>query len=215
MQTLCSRCGATLGTTAHGPCASCLLRLATRPEALAPEYEIETLLGAGRSGTTYLARDAVSGGLLAVKILTLRDDAHDAPAVTDAIREALTSFQHPAIARTHAMDVDDDGNVRLVRDYVAGKSFAGWIAQADAVARRQAFDVIAGAIGAAHAAGLFHGHLDAPNIVIAAGGRPVLVDLGAHMALRALQGVHADPAAMAHDDRAGLEAIRAALEPQL
>lgn len=212
MQTACSRCGATRASIGAGPCASCLLRLATLPEALAPEYEIETLLGSGRSGTTYLARDTASGALLAVKILLLRDDAHDAPAVAGAIRDALTSLQHPAIARTHAVDVDDDGNVRLVRDYVAGKPFAGWSAQADAAARVQAVDTIAGAIGAAHAAGLFHGHVDAANIVMASGGRPVLVDLGAHMALRALQGVPDAGGDIAAEDRAALAALRTLID---
>lgn len=208
MQAACSRCGATRAATGAGPCPSCLLRLATRPEALAPEYEVETLLGSGRSGTTYLARDA-AGALLAVKILTVRDDAQDAPAVTDALRGALTSLRHPSVAKTHALDVDPEGNVRLVRDYVAGKPLAGWMAQADPASRRQAFETIAAALDAVHAAGLFHGHVAAPNVVIGAGARPVLVDVGAGMALRALQGA-ADGDGV-EEDRAGLDALRAAL----
>jgi serine/threonine protein kinase len=208
----CSRCGATHGATGHGPCPSCLLRLGTLPEAVAPDYEIETLLGAGKSGTTYLARDAAGGGLLAVKILTLRGDAHDGPGVAETIRAALTSFRHPAVAATHAVDVDDDGNVRLVRAYVPGKPFAAWAARADAEARAGVFEAIAEALDAAHTARLFHGHVAAPNIVMTAGGRPVLVDLGAHMALLALQGVDADPGALRHTDRAGLESLRNALE---
>lgn len=211
MQTPCSRCGGTLGSTGHGLCAACLLRLATMPEALAPEYEIETLLGSGRAGTTYLAREEGGGALLAVKILTLRDDRHDAPAVTDAIRGDLTSFQHPGVARTHAVDVDAEGNARLVRDYITGKPLTAWMAHADAASRQQAFDAIASALAAAHAHGLFHGHVAASNIIIASGGRPVLVDLGAHMVLRALQGVSSAAADMARDDQAGLDALRSAL----
>lgn len=208
MQTPCSRCGATTVATGHGRCAACLLRLATLPEALAPEYQIETLLGAGKSGTTYLARDVAGGALLAVKILTLCDDAHDAPGVTGTIRETLTSFRHPAVATTRAVDVDDDGNVRLVRDYVAGKPFAAWVTQADAAARGRVFEALAGALDVAHSARLFHGHVAASNIVITTGGRPVLVDLGAHMAVLALQGVDADPETMQNDDRASLGSLQ-------
>lgn len=211
MPAVCSRCGGTLGGSTHNLCPGCLLRLAAVPEALAPEYEIETLLGSGRSGTTYLARAEGTGALLAVKILTLRDERHDGPAVTDAIRPVLTSFQHPGIARTHAVDVDEDGNVRLVRDYVAGKPLAGWIARADPDRRRQVFDAIAAALSDAHARGLFHGHVAASNVIIGTGGRPILVDLGAHAALRALQGVRVPDAGMAEDDRAGLEALRRVL----
>ena len=207
----CSRCGATRAATGQGICPSCLLRLATLPEALAPAYEIETLLGSGPSGTTYLARDTARVSLLAVKILTVRDEAHDAPQVTDAIRGELTAFLHPSVARTHAVDVDDEGNVRLVREYVAGKSLAGWMAQADPAARRQAFETIAAALDAVHAAGLFHGHVAAPNIVMGAGGRPVLVDLGAHMALRALQGVDLKASRTSGEDRGALQALRALL----
>jgi serine/threonine-protein kinase len=186
------------------------LRLAARPEALAPEYEIETLLGSGRAGTTYVARDSATGALLAVKILTVRDERHDGPSVTNAIRARLTAFQHPGIARTYAVDVDADGNVRLVRDYVSGKSLSTWRARADAASRREVLETIAGALEAVHASGLFHGHVVPSNIIIGPGGKPVLVDLGAHLALRALQGVP-PPADLAQEDRTALDAIRSAL----
>jgi len=207
----CSRCGATTRAGADALCAACLLRLAALPEALAPDYEIETLLGSGPAGTTYLARDASGGALLAVKILTVRDEAQDAPEVTDALRGALTSFRHPSVAKTHAVDVDADGNVRLVRDYIAGKPLAGWAAQADPASRRQAFETITAALDAVHAAGLFHGHVAATNIVIGASGRPVLVDVGAGMALRALEGVAVPVARMSGEDRGALQALRTLL----
>jgi serine/threonine protein kinase len=188
-------------------CPACLLRLATRAEARAPEYEIETLLGSGRSGTTYLAREADTGALLAVKLIPAREDSPDPWKVADAIRDRLIGFQHPSVASTHAVDVDDEGNVRLVRDYVTGKPLAGWVAQADAEARGRAWAAIAAAVEALDVARLFHGHIAAPNVVIAAGGRPVLVDLGAHMALRALHGASAGDT-MAMTDRDGVEALR-------
>lgn len=206
----CSRCGGTTSAGAHALCAACLLRLAALPEALAPDYEIETLLGSGPSGTTYLAR-AASGALLAVKVLAPAARDSDPIAVADALRAALVAFTHPGVARTHAVEVDDEGRVRIVRDYVTGRPLAAWSEKADAAARGQAAGAIEAAVAAVHAHGLAHGHLTAENIVVASGGRPVLVDLGAQLALDALQGAARTSEQMAEDDRAALAALRAAL----
>ena len=207
----CSRCGSTLSGVARGLCPGCLLRLASLPEVLAPEYEIETLLGSGRAGTTYLARAEGTGSLLAVKIVAVRDARSDPQAIAEAVQRELTPFSHPGVARTYAVDVDDEGNARLVRDYVAGKPLSAWVAQADASARELAFDAVASALAAVHSHGLFHGHVAASNIIVAPGGRPMLVDLGAGMVLRALQGAPAAAAEMAAADLAGLEVIRSEL----
>lgn len=206
----CSRCGTTTTAGAHALCAACLLRLAALPEALAPDYEIETLLGSGPAGTTYLARGA-NGALLTVKIVAAAAKDADPVAVAEALRAALVAFDQPGVARTHAVEVDDDGHLRIVRDYVAGRPLTAWSDKADAAGREQALSAIEAALATVHAHGLAHGHLAAQNIVMASGGRPVLVDLGAHLALDALRGAARTCEQMAQEDRAGLEALRAAL----
>jgi eukaryotic-like serine/threonine-protein kinase len=210
MPRVCSSCGSTTTATAHELCAACLLRLAALPEALGPAYEIETLLGSGAAGTSYLARGD-AGALFVVKMIQAPDGGADPMAVADALRAALVAFYHPGVARTHAVEVDDDGNLRIVRDYVTGRPLMAWSEKADAALREQAAGAIETAVAAMHAHGLAHGHLAAENIVVAPGGRPVLVDLGAQLALYALQGAARTPEQMAEEDRAGLEALRAAL----
>ncbi|MEX2270253.1 MAG: hypothetical protein WD690_02190 [Vicinamibacterales bacterium] len=184
--------------------------MATQPEALSPEYEIETLLGSGRSGTTYLARALGSAGLLTVKILVSRDE-RDIEDIAGALRPDLIRFAHPGVARTHAVDLDAEGNLRIVRDYIRGRPLASWAETAAAAARQQAFDAIAAAVDAVHAGGLVHGNIAAANVIVAAGGRPMLVDLGAHLALRAIQGAGQSPHFSRDADRAGLEALRTIL----
>lgn len=211
MQTPCSRCGGTTGVTGHALCAACLLRLATLPEALAPDYEIETLLGSGPASTTYLARAADSGNMLVVKIFTRQDGMRDAEAVGRAIGTNLIGFRHPGIALTHAVGVDSDGNLRLVRDYVPGRALPAWIARGNPSQRRHVFDRVAAALADAHAHGLAHGHLEAPNIIITAAAQPVIVDFGSRAALRALQGLDGSADRMSVEDRGALEALRAFL----
>lgn len=206
----CSRCGSATSAGADPLCAACLLRLAALPEALAPDYDIETLLGSGSAGTTYLAR-AVNGALLTVKIVAAAAKEADPIAVADALRAALVAFDHPGVAHIHAVDVDDEGHLRMVRDYVRGRPLTVWSDKADAAMREQALDAIEGALAAVHGHGLAHGHLTAENIVMASGSRPVLVDLGAQLALDALQGASRTSVQMAEEDRAGLGALRAAL----
>ena len=211
MRAACSRCGGTTGATSHNLCAACLLRLAAMPEALAPEYEIETLLGEGRAGTSYLARALESDALLTVKIIAPREGSTDATAVADGIRADLMTFRHRAVARTHAVDVDAEGNLRIVRDYVVGRAISAWSAKADAADRQRVLEIVAAAISAAHAQGLFHGNVSPSNIIIGSGGQPFLVDLGAHMALRGLQGATLSAPEMEHHDRSSLDTLRAAL----
>lgn len=207
MQTPCSRCGGTLGAAGHGLCAACLLRLATMPEALAPEYEIETLLGSGRTGTTYLARAIGTGDMLAVKIVNMQDGA-DAHAIAGRLAADLLAFRHPHVAATHAVDVDADGNLRIVRDYVMGRSLPAWAGKAGAAERRRTFERLAAAVAEVHARGLAHGHLDAPNVIITSDAQPVIVDFGAASALRQLRGAGTEPGEMAGADLTALEALR-------
>ena len=211
MQTPCNRCGGTIGATGHGLCASCLLRLATLPEALAPDYEIETLLGSGPAGTAYLAREVGSGNMLVVKIIAKPDGIRDAEAAAFAVGTELIGFRRPGIAVTHSVDLDPDGNLRIVRDYVPGRALSAWIARGNLSERQQVFDRLAAALAEAHAHGLAHGHLEAPNVIITAGSQPVIVDFGARAAQRALQALETMTDRMREEDRSALEALRAVL----
>lgn len=200
----CSRCGATsFGQDAL--CPACLLRLASLPHARVPLHEIETLLGAHDSGSTYLARAAGTGALLVVKTF---DAVVTDPETLDAVETLgarLASFRHPGIARIHGIEADGDA-ARLVRDYVKGRPFELWKRQAAAPEVAGAIAAIRDAVAALHAQDLAHGHIDPANIVIA-GGTPVLLDAGALLISHRLAGRPSGVDALMRDDRSSLEGL--------
>jgi len=168
----CSRCGGTIGATRHQLCAACLLRLATAPASRVPAYEIVTLLGAHDDSTTYLARGASSGALLVVRTFNAKAGGGQLGSL-EALAAWLHAFRHPNVAVTHGVDVDPEGTVSLVRDFVQGRAFVDWAAKATVEDR-------AAALGAAQsvleAAGVDTAVTES-NIVIN-GGVPIVVDLG-------------------------------------
>ena len=174
----CSRCGATAGGD-QSLCPACLLRLASLPQSRVPQYEVETLLGAHDGATTYLARAAGTGALLAVKAF---DTVVTDPETLDrleALGDRLASLRHPGVARTRGIEVDGD-RARLVRDYAGGRPFDLWRRQATAQQVEGAIAAIRDALGAIHQQDLAHGHLVPANIVVS-DGRPVLIDAGAQL----------------------------------
>ena len=198
----CSRCGATSFQTGGAMlCPSCLLRLAALPESRIPEFEIETLLGSGERGTTYLARGA-GGEMLAVRKLA---DVTLSPAADD-LGAALAAFGHPHVAPVYGLQLEEDG-VSLVRQFVRGRPFADWAASASRSAREAAVATLASAVTALHAAGLPHGRITASNIVVRGAG-PVLLDAGALIAWLTLTGAPVDIPAMRDADLAALAALR-------
>lgn len=186
-------------------CPACLLRLASLPQSRLPRYEIETLLGAHASGSTYLARAARTGALLVVKTF---DAAVAGPETLDHLEllgARLASIRHPGIARTYGIDVDGD-TPRLVRDYIKGRPFELWKQGAAAPEVDQAIAAIRGAVAALHEHDLAHGHIDAANIVVA-GGTPVLLDAGARLISGVLCGKAPDVEAMLRDDLSSLAGL--------
>lgn len=198
----CSRCGATAFQTGAMLCPSCLLRLAAVPQSRIPEFEIETLIGSGPTGTTYLAR-AADGAMLAVRKFVT--DAPFTPAI-DGLSATLAAFRHPHVAPVYGVQPDEDG-MSLVREFVRGRPFADWAATASPGARAAALDALSAAVSALHGAGLPHGHITAANIVIR-GTEPVLLDAGAQLAWHALTGAQSDLEAMRGADLAALESLR-------
>jgi hypothetical protein len=195
MPQACNQCGTAAVTMAGALCPACLMRLATMPESRVPDFAIETLLGSG-TGTTYLAR-ARDGSLLAVKQIGAAGERGDALGDLD---DALRAADHPHLARTIALDVDDAGTVQLIRAFVPGRAFADWLSSAPEDARATARAAVASALAHLHDAGLAHGHIAAANIVIGAGGRAILMDAGARPALLTIKADSVDFEAMRQDD---------------
>ncbi|MCE9579644.1 MAG: protein kinase, partial [Deltaproteobacteria bacterium] len=162
-------------------------------------------------GVVYRARDRVSGGSVAVKVIS----GADARARDRFRRETrvLASLAHPAIVRFVADGETADGQLFLAMEWLDGETLAerllrGALSLEDA--RRVALR-LAQALAAAHAAGVVHRDVKPSNIYLVHGdpGRAVLLDFGiaqvaaATHALTAAGAVVGTPAYMAPEQCRG------------
>jgi serine/threonine-protein kinase len=147
---------------------------------LAGRYRLERVLGRGGMGTVYAGHDEVLGREVAVKVLDLT--VADATATARFTREAriLASLQHPHIVAVHDFGTDES-TAWLVMPLLPGPDLQTLVNQrgqlpVEAVTRygRQT----ATALAAAHAAGIVHRDVKPANLMLAADGSVVLLDLG-------------------------------------
>lgn len=152
---------------------------------LAGRYELVAEVAQGAMGDVYEAIDRETGSRAAVKVLRaeyLSDDAMRRRFRREGA--ILKALDHPAIVRLLELDVDTEGLVFLVTEYVEGETLAERIArapleldEADALT-----SALCGGLGAAHLHGVLHGDLKPANVVWPAGAStplPRLVDFGA------------------------------------
>jgi serine/threonine protein kinase/Tol biopolymer transport system component len=153
-------------------------------------FEVTRLIARGGMGEVYLARDAVLGRDLALKIL--RSDLTRKPDRLERfIQEAraASALNHP-----HLIAIYDIGESAPKRDgvavgppvlYIAMELVAGETLRAVIHARERDLDSLleylaqaADAIAAAHAAGVTHRDLKPENLMIAEGGYAKVLDFG-------------------------------------
>jgi serine/threonine protein kinase/cytochrome c-type biogenesis protein CcmH/NrfG len=143
-------------------------------------YRLEALLGRGGMGEVYRARDTRLGREVAIKILPpdrVDDPEHKLRFLQEA--RAASALNHPNIVTLH--DIVDDGGVDfLVLEYVRGKSLhdlipPGGMPLADVLAYGTE---IAGALAAAHAAGILHRDIKPANVMVTLDGHVKVLDFG-------------------------------------
>ncbi len=140
-------------------------------------YAVVRQLGAGGSGQVYLVRDG-EGAVAALK----RVDAHDDPVAAERLRRevsALMAVRHPAVPRVLDAELDDDETF-VVFEYIEGASLADYVhANGPLVGEQLAHlaERVAGALEAAHAAGVVHRDVTPSNVMISPQGA-VLIDFG-------------------------------------
>jgi hypothetical protein len=174
-------------------------------DALAPgtrldEFEIRSVLGIGAFGIVYLADDHILGRCVAVKeympamLAGRREQTAIAPrspefaaiferGLDSFLREArlLASFDHPSLVKVHrfwqgngtaymAMQYHLGATLKDVRLAMAAPPEGSWLL---ALA-----EPLLDALALLHGQGVFHRDISPDNIVIAPGGRPVLLDFG-------------------------------------
>lgn len=154
------------------------------PNGCVGPYRLERCLGAGATGTVYLARDA-AGGAVALKVfhrhLWSRPDderrwRHEA--------QLGLRLRSSRLARTldYGVALTQDGPLRYVAmEYVEGTSLRALLAGRGAQAEASCIHVgrdVAGALAALHEAGVLHGDVKPENIMLGANHAARLVDLG-------------------------------------
>ena len=153
-------------------------------------FDVLRLIARGGMGEVYLARDAVLGRDLALKILR-QDVTWDANRLDRFVQEAraASALNHP-----HLIAIYDIGESAPKRNGVAQGSPVLYIAMelVSGETLRQAIEArrldvkraleyliqVADALGAAHAAGVIHRDLKPENLMIADGGYAKVLDFG-------------------------------------
>ena len=143
-------------------------------------YEIVSLLGVGGMGEVYLARDTTLDRQIALKLLPAHFAA-DPERVRRFEREAraASALNDPNIITIHEIG-QEEGNHFIATEYIAGETLrqrlkGGPLAPGEAVAIA---GQIAGALSAAHQAGLVHRDIKPENVMIWPDGLVKVLDFG-------------------------------------
>ena len=153
-------------------------------------YEIRSLLGQGSMGEVYEADDRLLGRIVAIKTPAL-DLPPGSPSLLAEAR-ALAAVHHPCVVDVHAVGRDGDLEY-LVMERIYGTTLRAQMEQSLRAGQPlpvgQALDRIAAlaeALAAVHRAGMSHRDIKPENVMLAPGGRMVLMDFGLYAAESAI-----------------------------
>ena len=145
-------------------------------------WRLERELGCGGMGSVWLARraDGAHGREVALKLPHAHLVGEVALARFRRERDVLAALAHPAIAGLLDAGVGEDGRPWLALERVDGIPITDACRRdgLDILARVALVETIAGAVAAAHARLVVHRDIKPSNVLVAADGRPVLLDFG-------------------------------------
>ncbi len=153
------------------------------------QYEIISLVGKGGMGEVYLAFDPRLGRKVALKLLPA-DSTRDEARVRRFIQEAkaVSALNHPNIITIHEIG-EADGRRYIATEFIEGQTLRRLIKQ-ESLSLSAALDIAAqaaGALGAAHAAGIIHRDIKPENIMVRPDGLVKVLDFGQRIGKRGRQ----------------------------
>ena len=147
-------------------------------EILNDTYRLDAMLGAGGSGETWRATDAVTGRQVAIKLVSDEDLGRL------LLREADLShlLRHNNVVQFQEGGTTSDGRTFLVHEFVEGPSLADIISASAPLPPAQTVAILRpllDALAAIHARMILHRDIKPSNIVVSPERGPVLLDFGA------------------------------------
>jgi adenylate cyclase len=144
-----------------------------------PGYEIEEEIGRGGMGVVYKARETSLGRHVALKFLP-SEFVNNPERLGRFLREARTAsaLNHPHICTVHVLG-ENEGRPYIVMEFIEGQTLSALSTS------RPSIDVLArllsqaaGALAAAHEAGVVHRDIKPENIMVRADGYVKVLDFG-------------------------------------
>src|SRR5882757_2717986 len=143
-------------------------------------YEIRSKIGEGGMGEVYLAQDTKLDRKVALKILPAELAGN-----TDRMHrfvqqaKAASALNHPNIITIYAIDETDSGHF-IATEFIDGETLRECQAK-EPLKLAESLEIatqIAGALSAAHAAGIVHRDIKPENVMIRADGIVKVLDFG-------------------------------------
>jgi serine/threonine-protein kinase len=143
-------------------------------------YKMIRQIGVGGMGEVYLAEDEKLDRRVAIKILSEhfgKNDAHLQRFIREA--KAASSLNHPNILVIHEIGIGEDANF-IVSEFVEGRTLRDLVGTSELTVGL-VLDIaiqVAGALAAAHGAGIVHRDIKPENIVVRPDGYVKVLDFG-------------------------------------
>lgn len=160
-------------------------------------YEILFPIGAGGMGQVFAARDSRLGRKVALKILPPESTAHPQRVRRfEQEARAASALNHPNILTVYEIG-EHDGIHFMATEYVDGQTLRSLLKSDIPLSRTLEIAVqIAGALAAAHAAGIVHRDIKPENVMVRTDGYVKVLDFG----LAKLTEAATETAALSNDD---------------